>query len=215
MSLKYQLNRNWNSTALYPIIWKQGKCKSGNFLNIFILYHPDSPNTNKNDANYIGPIFLQMTPIPVQVKKNWAWTGIIFSWMILLRIFVFRDNLKGNFWNSQLYEVSWLNFYNVRLYHVQWGFSCVPFFLDMVPYFATQFFFYVAKHGTIFRKHATHEKPHCIMCLIILEEKAEFQDQYPFSLNPVQLPTILFRIVTEVLGHWLHIFTVHVKLNEL
>ena len=26
----------------------------------------------------------------------------------------------------------------------------------------------------------------CIMCLIIFEEKAEVQDQYPLSLNPVQ-----------------------------
>ena len=66
-----------------------------------------------------GPILLQTIPIPVQVKKNWAWTGIIFDSMILLRI-VFRDHLKG--WNSQqaiiLYEVSWLNFDNVRLYNV-------------------------------------------------------------------------------------------------
>ena len=27
-----------------------------------------------------------------------------------------------------------------------------------------------------------------IMCLIIFEEKAEIQDQYPLSLNPVQKP---------------------------
>ena len=40
-----------------------------------------------------------------------------------------------------------------------------------------------------------------IMCLIIFEEKAEVQDKYPLSLNPVQKPTIIFKIVTEVLGH--------------
>ena len=78
-------------------------------------------------ANYhiTGPIFLQTTPILVQVKK----IGIIFDCMILLRIFVFRDHLKGNFLNSQqpisVCEVSWLNFYHVRLYHVH----DVPYYL--------------------------------------------------------------------------------------
>ena len=33
-----------------------------------------------------------------------------------------------------------------------------------------------------------------IMCLIIFEEKAEIQDQYPLSLNPVQK--------AEILGHY-------------
>ena len=36
------------------------------------------------------------------------------------------------------------------------------------------------------------------MCLFIFEEKAEVQDQYPLSLNPVQKAV---RIVTEMLGH--------------
>ena len=61
----------------------------------------------------IGPIFLQTIPIPVQAQKNWSWIRIIFDWMILLRIFVFRDHLKENIWDSQqpiiVYEVSWLN----------------------------------------------------------------------------------------------------------
>ena len=56
-----------------------------------------------------------------------TWTVIIFDWMILLRIFVFRDHLKGHFWNSQqpiiVYEVSWLN--NVCLYHVHY----MPYYL--------------------------------------------------------------------------------------
>ena len=38
-----------------------------------------------------------------------------------------------------------------------------------------------------------------IMCPIIFEEKAEIQNQYPLSLNPVQKATILFRMVTELL----------------
>ena len=42
----------------------------------------------------IGPIFLQTIPIPVQAQ-------IFFDWMILLRIFILRDHLKGNFWDSQ------------------------------------------------------------------------------------------------------------------
>ena len=49
-----------------------------------------------------GLLFLQMTPIPVQVQTFLSWIGIIFDWMILLRIFVFRDHLKGIFWNSLL-----------------------------------------------------------------------------------------------------------------
>ena len=44
--------------------------------------------------------------------------------MILLRIVVFSDHLKANFWNSQepiiVYEVSWLSFDNVSLYHVHY-----------------------------------------------------------------------------------------------
>ena len=53
-------------------------------------------------------------PDPGSVLKNWSWIGIIFDWMILLRIFVFQNHLKGNFLSSQqlviVYEVSWLNF---------------------------------------------------------------------------------------------------------
>ena len=76
----------------------------------------------QNDTCDNGPIFLQTIPIPVQAQNIWAWNGIIFDWMILLRIFVFRDHLNGNFWNSQqpiiVYDVSWLNFDDVRLCHV-------------------------------------------------------------------------------------------------
>ena len=73
----------------------------------------------------IGPIFLQTIPILAKAKKIWTWTGIIFDWMIVLRIFVFRDHLKGHFWNSQqpiiVYEVSWLNYDNLSLYHVHYA----------------------------------------------------------------------------------------------
>ena len=44
--------------------------------------------------------------------------------MILLRIIVFSDHLKANFWNSKepiiVYEVSWLSFDSVSLYHVHY-----------------------------------------------------------------------------------------------
>ena len=70
----------------------------------------------------IGPI-----PIRVQVEKIWSWIRIIFEWMILLRMFVFRDHLKGFFWSSKqpisVYEVSGGNFDNVHLYHVHNGVS--------------------------------------------------------------------------------------------
>ena len=77
----------------------------------------------------IGPIFLQTIPILVQAQKNWSWIGIIFDWMILLRIFVFRDHLKGHFWDSQqpiiVYELSWLSFDFISLNHVHY----VPYYL--------------------------------------------------------------------------------------
>ena len=79
---------------------------------------------NKSINN--GPILLQTIPIPVHVKNNWAWTGIIFDWLILFKDLCFSGLFERTFLDSQqpiiVYEVSWLNFDNVPLYHV-------PFYL--------------------------------------------------------------------------------------
>ena len=71
---------------------------------------------------FIGPIFLHTIPIPVQAQKIWTWTGIIFDWMILSRIFVFRDHSQQPI---IVYEVSLLNFDNVCLYYAHY----VPYYL--------------------------------------------------------------------------------------
>ena len=60
--------------------------------------------------------------IQIQAQIFWAWTGIIFDWMILSRILVFWDHSQQP---MIVYEVSWLNFDNVRLYHAYY----VPYYL--------------------------------------------------------------------------------------
>ena len=106
--------------------------------------------------------------IPIQNKKIWSWIGIIFDWMILLRIFVFRDHLKGNIWDSQqriiVYEVPWLNFDNVSLYHV----------------------------------HYVHYVP----CYLWRKSRSTRSIRTLWAWTRFKKQKILFRIVTEVLGHY-------------
>ena len=119
-------HREWSSAFEPPICNLRLKCPKHamlwNFLKKVELGHATNLTTFPcmSMAQYIR--ILQTIPIPVQAEKIWTWTGIIFDWMILPRIFNFLDHSQQP---NIVYEVSWMNFDNVRLYQVDY----VPYYL--------------------------------------------------------------------------------------
>ena len=80
------------------------------------------------DAICNSVIFIQLpnttsVTILIRIDPDWDWSRDRYE-TILLRIVVFSDHLKANFWSSQepiiVYEFSWLSFDNLSLYHVHY-----------------------------------------------------------------------------------------------
>ena len=116
----------WRYSTSLKNVWKRQNCSFLREWGQFrILLKVENLTVNwkivqSAKRSVIGPIYLQVTLIPIQAQRIEPKNGSLLTAWYYKRIIVLWDHMNGFSWKCQqqmiLYEVSWMNHWNIRLY---------------------------------------------------------------------------------------------------